>query len=258
MTNFHYAAMDQPLDCRAPPPPPPPPPQASAAAAAAPVPGPSSSATASTSAAPPQAASEDPSSNQRLISAVYRMQYHPSMRPRMHPRHQRLWHQCQYQQELMRRHLGSAANSNPTPAHHLSMNDYASMAPPPVEPMPAHLGTYAYPMDSYRYMSNPYRFQPHLHTAAAAAAAESRTFPFLLQPVAVRGNFSEDYRRLMEQRNGVENSRGASKSCIERNTFPHKFKHIPREKGDNEDENDAVDKCTICLCGKLFNQGWKH
>ena len=82
------------------------------------------------------------------------------------------------------------------------------------------------------------------------AADRNLMNPYLLQPVAVRGAFSEDYRRLMEQRHGVENSRGASKSCIERNTFPHKFKHIPREKSEDEEEADTVDKCTICLCGK--------
>ena len=62
-------------------------------------------------------------------------------------------------------------------------------------------------------------------------------------------------------RHAVENSRGASKNCIERNTFPHKFKHIPREKTENEkddkkdekkDEDLQVDKCTICLCGKFY------
>ena len=85
---------------------------------------------------------------------------------------------------------------------------------------------------------------------------ETRSFvnPYLLQPVAGRGAYPEEYRRFMEQRHAVENSRGASKSCIERNTFPHKFKHIPREKNENDEDNDgndtAVDKCTICLCGK--------
>merc|ERR1712066_368290 len=72
-------------------------------------------------------------------------------------------------------------------------------------------------------------------------------FSSLLQPVAVRG--VEYSRFLDQQRHAVENSRGASKSCIERNTFPHKFKHIQREKSENEDDsNDVVDKCTICLC----------
>lgn len=102
-------------------------------------------------------------------------------------------------------------------------------------------------MDSYRYMSGPYRLQSHV---PPPFPMENRSFPFLLQPVAVRGAYTEDYRRFVEQRNAVENSRGASKGCIERNTFPHKYKHIPREKSEKDDENDGVDKCTICLCGK--------
>merc|ERR1712020_763920 len=40
---------------------------------------------------------------------------------------------------------------------------------------------------------------------------------------------------------------GATKRCIELNTFPHKFKKMQRGK-DQEDEEDDVDKCTICLC----------
>jgi transcriptional regulator of met regulon len=87
-------------------------------------------------------------------------------------------------------------------------------------------------------------------------------FPFLLQPV--RGAYNDEYLRLMEQRRAVENSRGASKSCIECNTFPHKFRRIPREKLcdddgkesdkklEEEEEEEEGDKCTICLCGKLF------
>lgn len=57
-----------------------------------------------------------------------------------------------------------------------------------------------------------------------------------------------EYIRMMEQRRTMENHRGASKSCIERNTFPHKFKKIPREKPEDEEEEEA-DKCTICLSG---------
>ena len=75
-------------------------------------------------------------------------------------------------------------------------------------------------------------------------------YPFLLQPVgAVPTN--EAYMRAMEQRRAEANSRGASKSCIERNTFPHKFKPFSREKKEESDEKDEVDKCTICLCGKF-------
>ena len=74
--------------------------------------------------------------------------------------------------------------------------------------------------------------------------------PYLLQPARPGGY--HDYLRIIEQRRTVgDNNRGASKSCIERNTFPHKFTKIQREK--NEDGEDDVEKCTICLCGIFFN-----
>ena len=70
--------------------------------------------------------------------------------------------------------------------------------------------------------------------------------PYLLQPARPGGY--HDYLRIIEQRRTVaENNRGASKSCIERNTFPHKFTKIQREK--NDDGEEDVEKCTICLCG---------
>lgn len=53
----------------------------------------------------------------------------------------------------------------------------------------------------------------------------------------------QDSIRLFEHRRMVVN-RGASQSTIERNTFPHKYKKIPRSGGDSEDN---VEKCTICL-----------
>ena len=49
-----------------------------------------------------------PRQDQRLLNAVWRMQYHP-LRSTRHPRHQRLWTSHQMQQEQMRRHMGSAA-----------------------------------------------------------------------------------------------------------------------------------------------------
>ena len=49
-----------------------------------------------------------PRQDQRLLNAVWRMQYHP-LRSQRHPRHQRLWTSHQMQQEQMRRHMGSAA-----------------------------------------------------------------------------------------------------------------------------------------------------
>ena len=54
--------------------------------------------------------------------------------------------------------------------------------------------------------------------------------------------------RLMEARRGGSSvNRGASRSCIERNTFPHKFlKRSPNTEGSEEEEEEG-DKCTICL-----------
>ena len=76
--------------------------------------------------------------------------------------------------------------------------------------------------------------------------------PFLLQPTHAsmsRPGYHEDYLRLVEQRRTMENHRGASKRCIELNTFPHKFKKVQTTKQD--DDEDDVDKCTICLCGEF-------
>jgi hypothetical protein len=74
--------------------------------------------------------------------------------------------------------------------------------------------------------------------------------PFLLQPARPGGY--HDYLRIIEQRRTVaENNRGASKSCIERNTFPHKFSKVQRQKNDDGEEED-VEKCTICLCGRFL------
>ena len=111
-------------------------------------------------------------------------------------------------------------------------------------------------MDTYGYMPvghHAFRSTPLFNPLPVPVESRNFVNPFLLQPVSVRGAYSDDYtRRIMEQRHAMENSRGASKSCIERNTFPHKFKHIPREKSENDDENNdsVLDKCTICLCGK--------
>ena len=80
--------------------------------------------------------------------------------------------------------------------------------------------------------------------------------PFLLQPTHTsinRPGYHEEYLRMMEQRRTMENHRGATKRCIELNTFPHKFKKVQRGK-DQDDDEDDVDKCTICLCGMYFGR----
>jgi len=44
---------------------------------------------------------------------------------------------------------------------------------------------------------------------------------------------------------GSSVNRGASRTCIERNTFPHKFNKRPAAAEPEEEEEG--DKCTICL-----------
>lgn len=59
----------------------------------------------------------------------------------------------------------------------------------------------------------------------------------------------DDYLRLMEARRTASASatRGASRNCIERNTFPHKFQKRELPVGNPEEEEEEADKCTICL-----------
>ncbi|ESP01849.1 hypothetical protein LOTGIDRAFT_138976, partial [Lottia gigantea] len=46
---------------------------------------------------------------------------------------------------------------------------------------------------------------------------------------------------------GSSANRGASQAVIEQNTLPHKYKQVKR-CGDEEEENDdQLEKCTICL-----------
>ena len=60
--------------------------------------------------------------------------------------------------------------------------------------------------------------------------------------------------RMFEARRNAGMTRGASRQCIERNTFPHKFtkRSAPAADaaataGGNSEEEEEVDKCTICL-----------
>lgn len=58
----------------------------------------------------------------------------------------------------------------------------------------------------------------------------------------------EEYMRLMDARRaGGGMNRGASRSCIERNTFPHKFNKRTAPAEGSEEEEEEADKCTICL-----------
>ena len=60
----------------------------------------------------------------------------------------------------------------------------------------------------------------------------------------------QEYMRMMDARRaGSGLNRGASRNCIERNTFPHKFckRGSTAGAGEEEEEEEEADKCTICL-----------
>jgi len=235
-------------------------------------------------ATPSAAAAAPPPRDQRLLNAVWRMQYHPMSRQfpnyvqigrresadaaseapppayhhatRMHPRHQRLWYSHQAQQEAMRRHLGGGPESQPVPTP-----PRQAVVPPP---LPAHLSQPFLPpaavaADPFAASYAP--FDPlAVHPGLAQAGGHQHAFvqhhqryvPFLLRPVPYHNG--EEYLRLVGERRAMENNRGASRGCIERNTFPHKFKKVVRSSGGGngaggDEDDDEVDKCTICLCG---------
>uniref|UniRef100_A0A1B0GPE1 RING-type E3 ubiquitin transferase n=3 Tax=Phlebotomus papatasi TaxID=29031 RepID=A0A1B0GPE1_PHLPP len=50
--------------------------------------------------------------------------------------------------------------------------------------------------------------------------------------------------RVIEARGLAGSNRGATQEVIERNTFPHKYKRVPRSTDGDEDNTE---KCTICL-----------
>lgn len=211
----------------------------------------------------------------RLINAVYNMQYHPSMRQRqvrMHPRHQHLLQHQQYQREVMRRHMGGGGGSTsngggsatgaasgignggvvgpqPHAQAHAPPNRVAPPQPP--HPLPAHLShpfPTGPPVGEHNHHVHPHYFPPsryyHHHP-------HSNHMPRLLLQAAFPPYYQNPVMHVFEeQRRTMDNYRGASQDCIDRNTLAHKFSRIPRIKnaGEPEEEEEEVDKCTICLC----------
>eukprot|EP00095_Tigriopus_kingsejongensis_P005786 maker-scaffold1542_size36322-snap-gene-0.6 protein:Tk05786 transcript:maker-scaffold1542_size36322-snap-gene-0.6-mRNA-1 annotation:"hypothetical protein DAPPUDRAFT_6903" len=223
----------------------------------------SSTETRTTEAAASVTSEQQTAADRRLIRAVYNMQHLPSMRQRdlrLHPRHQQILQQQIIQREQMRRHMrGPAANSaQPQAPGHPPPNRVAPG--PPNVPMPAHMshpfptgppvGEHNHhvmpnylPQHSGRYYPPQHsgRYYPHSHHATNIPRLLLQTaFPLYNHPNPV-------LHVLGEQRRAMDNNRGASQNCIERNTLSHKFIHLPRDKESPEDEED-VDKCTICLC----------
>ena len=233
-----------------------------------------------------------PFRDQRLLNAAWRLQYTTARSPQPHTlpppprmvhrmsgshRNYHMWQVRQAHQEQIRRHMtvqndppaaaGSAAQAatagpgNPTTAHpsdYYHHHHYHHYIPTDARPEPAHMANpFAFnPPPSVEYPTAPLPFYQHAYHPAPLREMTS----FLLQRAVGGGHpgpraFSYDVvmGRFHDNRAREQNHRGASKASIERNTFPHKFKKVPREKNP-DDEDEEGDKCTICLCGKcIFN-----
>ena len=174
------------------------------------------------------------------------------------------------------------AHHRPLPAHH-QRPPAASAATASVGPLPAHLAGYAAAHLPHLNQPGPDFMVGHLdghppppppqhgippgwHHAVHPPPPPPPPhhhhhhpppgmMPYLLQTVP---GLNDLHMRMMEQRRTMEHNRGASRGCIERNTFPHKFKKMAKstsaaaakEQDDGEEggNGEEVDKCTICLC----------
>ena len=122
--------------------------------------------------------------------------------------------------------------------------------PPPPPPPPQH----GIPPGWHHAVHPPPHPPPPPHHHQHHGHAPPGMMPYLLQTVP---GLNDLHMRMMEQRRTMEHNRGASRGCIERNTFPHKFKKMARpsaadapteEEGEGGGSAEEVDKCTICLC----------
>jgi len=131
-------------------------------------------------------------------------------------------------------------HGNPIPHAHW----HHAHPPPPNHRLMAHHGP---------IMGDPLMGDPRDHLMDPAGVPVGREnlgyggmINFLFPPQIGSGRL-EEYMRLMDARRaGGGMNRGASRSCIERNTFPHKFNKRTGPAEEEEEEEEA-DKCTICL-----------
>ena len=71
--------------------------------------------------------------------------------------------------------------------------------------------------------------------------------PYYYHPNFAQNPRLADYMRLYHNpRHTAPQNRGASRTTIERNTFAHKYKKM--KKSIDDDREDDIEKCTICLC----------
>lgn len=119
--------------------------------------------------------------------------------------------------------------------HHIHQHHYHH---PPTPPRIHHFPPLALALPPTVTMSQ--RF-PDMY--AISALSDIPHYVSLPHYMPLLSRHVQESMRLFEHRRMVVN-RGASQGTIERNTFPHKYKKIPRSGGDSEDN---VEKCTICL-----------
>ena len=152
-------------------------------------------------------------------------------------------------------HIPTMGDPHP-PYHHPEVEpvplvmDHPMYHPPPYPPnmIPpnAHHGSMGPVMD-------PHQLDPAGVPLGRDNLAYGPMFNILFQPHRMGG--LEEYMRLLEARRASGSmNRGASRSCIERNTLPHKFTkrtsgptNTEENGGQEEEEEEEADKCTICL-----------
>ena len=88
---------------------------------------------------------------------------------------------------------------------------------------------------------------PHNHRSMVGLEVRRTITTDVSFPIQL--HISQEYMRLHAEarRAGTGMTRGATRSCIERNTFPHKFTKREAAAGEAEEEEEEADKCTICL-----------
>lgn len=108
-----------------------------------------------------------------------------------------------------------------------------------------HMTPAALSQTGYISVVRPDIFHPDIISAAAALQP---FHPYYLPaPLARHAGRFDDYLRNFygPHRHAPPPNRGASKTTIERNTFAHKYKRM--KKTIEEERDDDVEKCTICL-----------
>lgn len=124
-----------------------------------------------------------------------------------------------------------------------------------VEIQPAHQQETPYHRGYPLYIHSQQHGAHHLHHHPPPPLIPLGNNPFLAgpphhYPFLRPSTRLEEYMRLVEQRRMAQLSRGASQTCIERNTLSHSYKRLLRSNSsvDGDTNEDNTEKCTICLC----------